>query len=149
MKKYISALLLTVLFILLLGPVAYAGDTVLTTNVPYGHTISLDIGSGGSVNGLCGKTEISADRHSKVIFEIKPDSGYKIKSVVYNGEDVTAKVSGGKLVIVSIESDGSLKVTFQSSRIPQTGDDSCLPFWLIILFMSGAGACMLCRKDRM
>lgn len=148
MKKCISALLLTV-FILLLSPTAYAGDTVLTTNVPYDHTISLDISSGGSVNGLRGKTEIGADRHSKVVFEIKPDSGYKIKAVIYNGEDVTAKVSGGKFVIESVECDGSLKVTFQSSRIPQTGDDSCLPFWLIILFMSGAGACMLCRKVRM
>jgi len=47
MKKYISALLLTV-FILLLSPTAYAGDTVLTTSVPYDHTISLDVGSGSS-----------------------------------------------------------------------------------------------------
>ncbi len=148
MKKYISALLLTV-FILMLAPVAYAGDTVLTTNVPYDHTISLDIGSGGSVNGLCGKTEISADRHSKVIFEIKPDSGYKIKSVIYNGEDVTAKVSGGKFVIESIESDGSLKVTFQSSRSPQTGDSSNLALWSAMLFLSGAAMCFLRKKVRM
>ena len=148
MKKYISALLLTV-FILLLSPTAYAGDTVLTTSVPYDHTISLDIGSGGSVNGLCGKTEISADRHSKVIFEIKPDSGYKIKSAIYNGEDVTSKVSGGKFIIESVESDGSLKVTFQSSRSPQTGDSSNLAIWSAMLFLSGAAMYLLRKKVQM
>ena len=125
MKKYISALLLTV-FILMLVPAAFADSTVLTTNVPTTHTISLDIGSSGSVNGLRGKTEIAVDRHSKLVFEIEPDSGYKIKSVIYNGKDVTAKISGGKFVIESVESDGSLKVTFQSSTSPQTGDSSNL-----------------------
>ena len=148
MKKYISALLLTV-FLLLLNPVAYAGDTVLTTNVPYDHTISLDVGSGGSVNGLRGKTEIGADRHSKLVFEIKPDSGYKIKSVIYNGEDVTSKVSGGKFIIESIESDGSLKVIFQSSKSPQTGDGSNLALWSAMLFLSGVAMYLLRKKVQM
>jgi len=148
MKKYISALLLTV-FILLLSPTAYAGDTVLTTNVPYDHTISLDVGSGGSVSGLRGKTEIRADRHSKVVFEIKPDSGYKIKAVIYNSEDVTSKVSGGKFVIESVESDGSLKVSFERRTSPQTGDNSNLLIWSALLILSGAGACLLRKKARL
>ena len=148
MKKYISALLLTV-FLLVLAPAALADSTILTTNVPSTHTISLDVGSGGSVNGLRGKTEIGADRHSKVVFEIKPDSGYKIKSVIYNGEDVTSKVSGGKFIIESVENDGNLKVTFQSSISPQTGDSSNLVLWSAMLFLSGAAMYLLRKKVQM
>ena len=148
MKKYISALLLTV-FILMLAPLAFADSTTLTTSVPTIHSISLDIGSGGSVNGLCGKTEIGADRHSKIVFEIKADSGYKIRSAIYNGEDVGAKVSGGKFVIESLESDGSLKVRFLRRISPQTGDNSDMLLWSAVLILSGTGVCLLRKKVRL
>ena len=147
MKKYISALLLTV-FILIFTPKAFADTTTLTTSVPKAHYISLSIGNGGSVNGLRGKTEIWADRHSKVVFEIKPDSGYTIKSVFYNGENVTAEVRGGRFVIESLEADAVLKVNFQSLTSPRTGDSSNLAFWSAQLMMSSAGMYLLRRKIR-
>lgn len=133
----------------MLAPAAFADSTTLTTNVPKKHSISLDVGSGGSVNGLHGTSEIGADRHSKIVFEIKPDSGYKIKSVIYNGEDVTAKISGGKFIIESLESDGSLKVSFARGTIPRTADHSNLLFWSGMLLLSGAGIFLLCKKVRM
>ena len=147
MKKYISALLLTV-FILMLAPAAFADNTTLTTSVPTKHSISLDIGSGGSVNGLRGLNESRACRHSKVVFEIKPDSGYAIKAVLCNGENVTAEVVDGRFVIESLEADVVLKVTFQSLTSPQTGDDSNLLMWSALLLMSSAGMYLLRRKMR-
>lgn len=147
MKKYISALLLTV-FILLLAPAANADSTVLTTSVPTTHRIILDIGNGGSVNGLRGLNESRADRHSKVVFEIKPDSGYAIKSVLSNGENVTAEVRDGRFVIESLEADVVLKVTFQSLTSPRTGDNSNLLLWSALLLMSSAGMYLLRRKIR-
>ena len=80
------------------------------------------------------------------VFEIKPDNGYKIKSVIYNGENVTSKVYGGKFVVKSVELDGSLKVTFESITSPRTGDSSNLALWSAMLFLSGAGVCLLRKK---
>lgn len=148
MKKYISALLLTV-FILMLAPAAFADSTILTTFVPTEHIISLNIGNGGNVNGLCGKTEMAVDRHSRVVFDIKPDSGYRIKSITYNGKDVTAKVSSGKFVIASVECDGSFGVTFECLRSPQTGDSSNIVLWSAMLIFSGAAINLLRKKVQM
>lgn len=150
MKKYISALLLTV-FIFIFTPNAFADTTTLTTSVPIEHSISLFVGGGGSVNGVRGNAVIYADRHSKFIFEIKPDSGYAIKSVTLNGADITVLISGNKFAIESVESDAAFSVSFQYvlGNSPKTGDDAGLFFWEVLFAMSGVAICIICRKVRL
>lgn len=137
MKKTIAAFLLPVFFLFLL-PSAFADSTALTTTVPTEHTISLDVGTGGMVNNVRGKAEIRADRAGRVIFQITPDSGFAIASVVYNGTDVTAQVRESSFVIESLTGDGSLTVRFQRipAGDPQTGDSPELLLWSMLLLMS-------------
>lgn len=137
MKKTIAAFLLS-LFFLFLRPSAFADSTALTTTVPSEHMISLDVGTGGMVNNVRGEAEIRADRASRVVFQIAPDSGFETSSVVYNGKDVTAQVREGSFVIESLTGDGSLIVRFQSipAGDPQTGDSLELLLWSMLLLMS-------------
>lgn len=144
MKKYISALLLSI-FLLFAAPSAFADGTTLTTSV---HIIHVDAGSGGSVNGLRGEAELRADRFSRVVLEIKPDSGYELRSAIYNGVDVTAELINGCYIIDSVNEDGSFAVTFRRSSggQPQTGDGAQLPLWTLLLLASGAGIYMTQRR---
>lgn len=146
MKKYIPALLLSV-FLLFAAPSAFADGTTLTTSVPSVHIIHIDAGSGGSVNGLRGEAELRSDRFSRVVLEIKPDSGYELRSALYNGVDVTAELINGCYVIDSVNEDGSFAVTFRRSPggRPQTGDGTQLPLWTLLLLASGAGIYMTQR----
>ena len=54
-------------------------------------------------------------RGGSTAYEIIPAMGYKISSIVYNGEDITDQVdkySGGTLTLENIVSDGTLDVEF-------------------------------------
>ena len=150
MKKYISALLLTV-FIFIFTPNAFADTTTLTTSVPTKHSISLFVGSGGSVNGIRGNSVIWVDRHSKLILEIRPDSGCVIKSVTLNGADITAQLSGNTLVMESVEKDAVISVSFQYVLVnsPKTGDDTGLFFWAAVFAVSGVTLRIIRRKIRL
>ena len=137
MKKTIAAFLLSLFFLFLL-PSAFADSTALTTTIPSEHTISLNVGTGGMVNSVRGKVEIRADRASRVVFQITPDSGFETSSVVYNGKDVTAQVREGSFVIEPLTGDGSLIVRFQRipAGNPQTGDSPELLLWSVLSLMS-------------
>lgn len=147
MKKAIAVLVLAVFC---LASTAFAATTTLTTTVPpKAHTIRLDIGTGGSVNGQRGEAELTAEHGQTLTLLVAPDRGYKLLSVVYNGEDVTARLTGGRFVIDAVESDGELAVRFAATataRNPKTGDAARPLLWTALLLAGGVGAYILRRK---
>lgn len=168
MKKTIAALVLAVLC---LASGALAATTTLTTTVPpRAHSLRLDIGAGGSVNGKRGAAELSVEPGQPLTLLIAPDRGYKLLSVVYNGEDVTTRLSGGRFVIDAVEADGELVVRFTATTAatptpaatattatsnasaakapnPKTGDSAQPLLWAALLLSGFAGVYILRKRQ--
>lgn len=146
MRKTIAALVLA-LCCLSFG--ASAATTTLTTTVPAAeHTLRLDIGAGGSVNGKRGEAEMTVEHGQDLALTIAADAGYGLRSVSYNGTDVTALVCDGQLVLKAVESDGELVVRFARHGLhnPQTGDTAQPLLWAATATLGGAGVYILRRR---
>lgn len=116
--------LLTMLFTLNLFCVpALAENTEIYTIVPDKHTISIEIGSGGAVidqNGIVhieGYT-VEVAHNERLYLVLRPDSGYQLHSVLLDGQDRKASISGGRLEIGNICQDSKLRVSFVKASAP-------------------------------
>ena len=108
---------------------AESGDTTVTTTVPC--TVTLSIGENGSVTvdgtRYTGKASFQKDLDTVVSYTITPDSDYEINSVLYNGENVTASVSGGVYTAPALTGNATLTVLFASSaHVHEWEDDYTL-----------------------
>ena len=91
---------------------------------------------------------IEVNRHTKTEFCLIPNSGYELKSVFFNGEDVFSELSDNTFILRETTSNSTLKVTFTpKSTQPQTGDNS-FPLWIyaILMIMSIAGIAFAVKK---
>lgn len=135
--KLISVALLAVLLLWMCLPAAaQSGSTTLTTRVPSHVTLQLEICGKGSVT-MDGETysksaAISLPRHAETPFTVTPRRGYRIDSVLYNGEDVTFQLRSGIFTAPAAQADATLTVIFvRGSDNPKTGD----PFgWILRLW---------------
>ena len=118
-NKILSALLAVMLLTTLFSVTAFAdgGNTTLTAKVPC--TVTLSIGENGSVTvdgtKYTGDASFQKDPDTVVSYSITPDSGYEINSVLYNGENVTASVSGGVYTAPALADNATLTVLFAST----------------------------------
>ena len=118
-NKILSALLAVMLLTTLFSVTAFAdgGNTTLTAKVPC--TVTLGIGENGSVTvdgtKYTGDTSFQKDLDTVVSYSITPDSGYEINSVLYNGVNVTASVSGGVYTAPALTNNATLTILFAST----------------------------------
>lgn len=91
--------------------------TIITTQVPDTHTAYLNIEGKGSVQ-IEGQTytqsqEIKIERLKNIMYTFLNEDGYKLNKVMYNGDDVTAKLVDNKYRAKPVYEDGTtIRVTF-------------------------------------
>lgn len=149
MKPRFAALLM-LLCLLVCAPRVRAADTTLYTSVPTEHCLALDIGPGGAANGVRGRGQITVKRQDTLSISITPDAGYRLKTLLYNGEDVTAQVQNGVFTVEALSADGMLTARFfhYNSSIPSTGDNTPLLLYAMLFAGSLAGLCFLLLAEK-
>ncbi len=141
-----------ILSLFLFSPVAAAEELVITTVVPDTHSVTVSVGSGGSVS-VCGVSytgtqELEIKRQTATQYRIVPGAGYTLDKVTYNGNDVKSRVINGVFTADELVHDASLVVTFKQvpGTGPKTGDEQLPGLWLALLLLSGTAAAALVPK---
>lgn len=129
-----------VLVVILLPITVWAQETTLTTTIPSSHTLHMEVTGNGTikVDGVAYTKTASLQvqrQHRPEISVLAADG--KIKTVLWDGDDVTAAFQSGKWTAPEILEDAVLTVVFEGpSDIPQTGDHRSLDFWVLLMFLS-------------
>lgn len=124
MKK-IAAALLCLCLIAAFPLTAFAqntagGDTHISTVVPGFHKITvISDRAEVSVNGTVA-AEFTVERLSEPTAVFKPDIGYRIISVLLNGEDITDKITDGSYTLEPVYEDKIIIVTTEGVVEPPT-----------------------------
>lgn len=145
-KKVFLSLFLLVSVILFAVPVSAeaSGGTEISTVVPNKYTVTFEVDGSGSIeyeNVLYKNGDtIQVTEGSDLTFVLYADSQFKLKSVSYNGQNVTKQVSDNVITIKNVQQDGTFCVTYAKSSIisPATGDNSNFMLWTILAFGSVA-----------
>lgn len=82
------------------------------------HDVTVNAGDGGTVNP---NKSFTVEHGKSQTFDIVPNKGYKVKSVIVNGEDRTKDVINGKLTLENITKDMNIDIEFE--KIPETTVD--------------------------
>ena len=125
MKK-LTALLLCFLLLCTCSVTAFAAEledeittTVISVTVPDSHKITVTADSAKVFyEGVSGE-EFTVERLSTPRLLIRAESGKVIKSVMLNGEDVTAELHGGYLDLDAVYEDKVLTVTTEDEPVAQ------------------------------
>ncbi len=161
--RILAALACALLFALAVGAPALAateGDQELTTEVPC--TVVLHVGAHGkaTVDGTdyTGDGSFQRPLGTVVTYAFAPDKGYEVEKVVYNGADVTDRLSGDAYTAPALDGDAELTVTFRAAPgtpggtpsrpggSPRTGDAASPALWLAL---AGGGLALLgARRKR-
>lgn len=156
-KKLFSCLFLVMTVMLIGVPVSAetSGGTVITTVVPQKYTITFDIDGGGSVeyDSIVYKDgdSIQVTEGTDLSFVFHADSQYKLKTVSYNGENVTKQVSDDSITIKNVQQNGTLIVTYTkigSIITPATGDKSHIWLWTMLALGSMGILAILVLKNK-
>lgn len=131
MKKII-AILLTVCAAGFFSISAYAlageepngTNAVISTSVPYFHSITADAdGASVTCGGIAGNS-FTVDRLSEPVVIICAESGRTIKRVLLNGTDITAQINDGCYVFEPVYEDKTLTVITESAEEHDTQGES-------------------------
>lgn len=106
----------------LTGPSSLIVHFVPKSDLGTVHKIDVFTGANGYVEYvntpmLPDTTDITIKDGSPALFTIKPAEGYLLNKVVYNGTDVTAKVTNNQYTIASITAGGKLEVSFRVNPV--------------------------------
>ena len=124
--------------------------------MPSSHTLTV-VSDSAQVffNGIAVNDTVPLERQSTPQLLIRADSGRKITSVTLDGEDVTNRLVGGRLTLPKVISDRRLivlkvavKDTPPGGNSPQTGDNSNICLWMILLALSGDALIVLFAMNR-
>ena len=137
-------------------PVAvWAQETILTTIVPSSHTLYIELIGDGTVivDGVAytNSTEIQLPRHSKPQISLRAADGYKIKTILWEGENVTEAFKAEIWTGPSVTTDMRLNVILESNRTPaQTEDTPHVVIWLALSFIVACILliCLMIRRHR-
>lgn len=140
----IIRLLFLILIVVLLPVSVWAQETTLTANVPSVHTLHIELTGNGRivVDGVPYEqtADIQIKRHSTPIISVTPDNGWKLKSVLLDGQYITAEFQGGAFVFSEMRNDVKLTVVFEAqSSTPQTGDNSSIERLRLLMLLSVIG----------
>ncbi len=101
------------------------------------HAVAVACGPGGRVtleDGTPVTTALRLGHNEETTLYILPDAGYKIKSVVWNGREITGEVDPNGRVRVSCLGDTSLEIVFEEAAdIPPTGETIPSGAWYVSL----------------
>ena len=126
MKKAISIIVVLAMVLVMAVP-SFAGNTVISTSVPYEHSVTVTYNDGGYVlvNGkLCPDgTQFNINRFGEIDLGVIYENGYHLESVEVNGVDVTEQFISGNLKIANIIDDVFVEVTFE--KCSSDPDDKC------------------------
>ena len=133
-----TVLILAVLLFFSIG--ASALETTLTTTVPSEFLIKLEINGNGNVKvedkTYFENTDIVVKRNEWISYKISPNENFKIKSVFFNGEDVTTKLEDNVFKAFS-DKNITLKIVFTTvNDSPVTSDNSNLLGAIFIMILS-------------
>ena len=123
-------------------PVAvWAQETILTTVVPSSHTLYIEVIGDGTVivDGVAytNPTEIQLPRHSKPQISLRAADGYKIKTILWEGENVTEAFKAEIWTGPSVTTDMRLTIIMESNRTPaRTKDTPHVAKWLTLSFFT-------------
>lgn len=153
----IIRLLFLVLLVGLLSVSVWAQETTLTADVPSVHALHIELTGNGKIVVDSVPYEKTADiqikRHSAPEISVIPDSGWNLKSILLDGQDITAEFRGGIFDFSEMCDDRKLTVVFEAqSSIPQTGDQSNMELLYLLMFLSAFGmvlCVMVHRKTRL
>ena len=121
MKK-ILCFLCTLFLLIGVSITAFAQDTVLQTEIPNSHTVTVESNGGRiSLEGVVCKAAVSVERHKEQSYRIIPDDGKLVDKVLYNGEDVTDKVIRNVFTAPKLVRDAELSVTYKDA--PAASDE--------------------------
>lgn len=99
-------------------------NAVISTSVPYFHTITADAdGARVTCGGIAGNS-FSVDRLSEPVVIIRAESGKRIKRVLLNGTDITAQINDGCYVFEPVYEDKRLTVITESAEEHDTQGES-------------------------
>ena len=150
---HIVRFLFLVLIVALLPVSVWAQETTLTTTVPAVHTLHITLSGNGQivVDGVPYEQSASLQikRNSTPEISIIPDSGWKLKSVLLDGQDITEEFQSGAFAFSEMREDLELTVVFEAqSSTPQTGDQSNIEILYLLMFLSVIGMllCVLARR---
>ena len=145
-----------VLIVMLLPFSVWAQETTLTVNVPSAHTLHIELIGNGRVivDGVpYEKTaDIQIKRHDIPTISVEAENGWKVKSVILDGQDITEEFQRGTFSFLEIRNEVKLSVVFEAqSNAPQTRDKSHIEILFLTMLLSVIGM-LLCviehRKTR-
>lgn len=150
--RIVQALFLAAI-VMLLPVTVWAQETTLQTIVPSNHIIHLDLKGTGTilVDGVAysDSADIQVQRQHRPEISIPVAEGKQIKSVLWGSEDVTSAFENGKWVAPEIVEDVVLTITLEEiSSTPQTGDNSNLNLWVVLLSISLIGLVVCLRRSK-
>ena len=128
-KATVLVLLAALTLVLSISVTANTGNTTLTTSVPASFALILEIQGNGTViindENYTESNTIQIPRNVDVTMQIIPEQGSYIKSVLYNGSDITGTLIDGVVMLPTMSGDSKLNITFDVSyNAPQTGDQA-------------------------
>ena len=105
------------------------------------------------INGniLSQASVVSVDRRKEVACKVIPDAGYRIGSVIYNGNDITKDSKEGVFTLHPLEDNATFSITFVTNAgTPNTGDNTYpqLIFSSIVAVASLLGIAILLTVNR-
>lgn len=144
-----------ILCILNLPISVFAQVTTLKTNVPTSHILHIELKGKGTIivdgNTYTKSANVQINRHSKATISVQPSEGYSLKTVLWNGDNITSAVRNKKWTSPAFEQDSVLSVSFERVvTIPMTGDTFQFLQWCLLAVGSavGIGICLLLRKRK-
>lgn len=89
--------------------------------LPYYNT-TVTFNTGGTVNALTSGDILSEPKGKPLAFTITPDTGKKIKSVLYNGVEVKSEIVAGVYTAPALTANATLAVEFEVDLSTATND---------------------------
>lgn len=132
MKKWLcflcgALLLCGTLFLWDTGLPVKAGEITLTAEVPKEHTVTVESDGGRVVaDGVVLEESGKVDRHEEQVYWILPDTGKVLKSLTYNGTDVTDQVKNGVFKAPGMIRGAALRAVYED--VPPAPDNRLYTF---------------------
>lgn len=148
--KRITACIVVLLTAMFLPLAVSAQETTLTTVVPSGHTLHIELMGEGRivVDGVAytQTADIQIQRHSQPVVSVKSNNNF---SVTFNGEDITEQIRNGNWRMPPMNRDTQLIVVFEgTATIPITGDRINASLLFVVAYLSLMGLLLCLRAQR-
>ncbi len=90
-------------------PAVSANQRVKVVFIEIPITLSIKSGNGGQVDA-------NIEYGEKFTFNVVPEEGWKVNSVIFNGQDVTSELENGAYTTPELYRDATLNVSFESTE---------------------------------